>query len=86
MLKFIKKLFVYEEPSKTDMEMGFELLEDPAESSSWGKKQDNRNNQKKENKEQAKSGEQEEGDPAESRNRPREVTRRYKKVSRKSWG
>lgn len=65
MLKFIKKLFVYEEPSKTDMEMGFELLEDPAESSSWGKKQDNRNNQKKENKEQAKSGEQEEGDPAE---------------------
>lgn len=35
MLKALKKLFVYKEPSATDKEMGFELLEEPSESSKW---------------------------------------------------
>lgn len=38
MLKILKKLFVYEEPSNTDIEMGYEFLEGFAESSSWGEK------------------------------------------------
>jgi len=38
MLKFLKKLFVYEEPSSSDIEMGYEFLEGLEESMEWGEK------------------------------------------------
>jgi len=69
MLKFLKKFFVYEEPSVTDMEMGYEFLEEPSESAAWGKKDDSISSQQKENVEQGKSGDLKDGGQEERKDR-----------------
>lgn len=61
MLKALKKLFVYEEPSIVDIENGVEFLEDLSESLSWNERQGSKDRQQKDNRDQEKTVKQEEG-------------------------